>query len=322
MTTPGKYRHLARTSTESGHFAILAIDHRDNLKDSLQKHVAQPLTEADLSAFKLTVIQHLAPHISAVLVDPAYGIGPGIGQGALGRDVGLLAPLEVTNYAVHPSQRENALIPDWSVAKFKRAGGDGIKLLLFYHPDAPFAAEKRAFVARIIDDCARYDIPFFLEPIAFSLDPARPLPNDELRRVVIESARTFSQMGIDVLKTPFPLDVAHEPDEAVWRAALAELNEACSVPWALLSAGVDYPTFRRQAELACEAGASGVIAGRAIWAEAVALQGEAREAFLAGAARGRIAELAAIVRAAGTSWRDRVPVPDSAFDWYARYDGM
>ena len=95
---------------------------------------------------------------------------------------------------------------------------------------------------------------------------ARPLPNDELRRVVIESARTFSQMGIDVLKTPFPLDVAHEPDEAVWRAALAELNEACRVPWALLSAGVDYPTFRRQAELACEAGASGVIAGRAIWA--------------------------------------------------------
>jgi len=94
------------------------------------------------------------------------------------------------------------------------------------------------------------------------------------------------------------------------------------VPWALLSAGVDYPTFRRQAELACEAGASGVIAGRAIWAEAVALQGEAREAFLAGAARGRMAELAAIVRAAGTSWRDRVPVPDSAFDWYARYDGM
>ena len=140
--------------------------------------------------------------------------------------------------------------------------------------------------------------------------------------MVVESARTFSRMGIDVLKTPFPLDVKHEPDEAVWRAALAELNAACSVPWALLSAGVDYPTFRRQAELACEAGASGVIVGRAIWAEAVGLQGEAREAFLAETARHRMAELADIVRAAGASWRERVPSPDSAFDWFARYDAM
>ena len=148
MTTPGKYRHLARTSTESGHFAILAIDHRDNLKDSLQKHVAKPLTEADLSAFKLTVIQHLAPHISAVLVDPAYGIGPGIGQGALGRDVGLLAPLEVTNYAVHPSQRENTLIPDWSVAKFKRAGATASSCCCFIirtrHPRRRNALSWRA----------------------------------------------------------------------------------------------------------------------------------------------------------------------------------
>jgi len=322
MTTPGKYRHLTRTSTESGHFAILAIDHRDNLKDSLQKHASGPVTEDDLSAFKLDVIRHLAPHISAVLVDPAYGIGPGIGRAALARDVGLLAPLEVTNYAVHPSQRENALIPDWSVAKFKRVGGDGIKLLLYYHPDAPSAADKRDFVARIIDDCARYDIPFFLEPIAFSPDPARPLPNDELRRVVVESARTFSRMGIDMLKTPFPLDVKREPDEAAWRAALDELNEACNVPWALLSAGVDYPTFRRQAALACEAGASGVIVGRAVWAEAVELHGEAREAFLADTARRRMTELADVVRAAGASWRDRVPGPDGAFDWYARYDAM
>jgi len=90
------------------------------------------------------------------------------------------------------------------------------------------------------------------------------------------------------------------------------------VPWALLSAGVDYPTFARQAQLACEAGASGVIVGRAVWSEAVKLHGDERENFLNTIARQRMQELSDICAATATDWRTKVAKPDTALDWYTR----
>lgn len=319
MTSPGKYRHLGQCSTEAGHFVILAIDHRRNLWDALQAAQPEALTAHVFAAFKRAVIEALAPLATAVLADPEFGIGPGIREGYLPPGRGLLAPLEVTDYSLHPSARAYRPIDGWSVRKIKRIGGAGVKLLLYYHPEAANAASQRDVVARAVEDCAREDIPLFLEPIAYSLDPGRPLSPSERRQLVIENARTFSAMGIDVLKTEFPVDSAHEPDETVWAAALADLDDACSVPWALLSGGVSYAIFRRQVELACAAGASGVIVGRALWSEAIAAHGAARHDFLINAGRERLADLAAICAQNGRSWRATTPAPEITALWYEGY---
>ena len=55
--------------------------------------------------------------------------------------------------------------------KIKRVGGDGVKLLLPYHPEAENAPEKRAMVAELVETCTRHDIPFFLEPTPIRLIP-------------------------------------------------------------------------------------------------------------------------------------------------------
>lgn len=322
MTTIGKYRHLSQNSTAGGRFVILAIDHRANLRTSLDRNLSTPVTDQEFTAFKQQVIRHLVPYCSAVLADPGFGIGPGIVNGTLGGHIGILSPLEITNYDVHPSQRDMALMPGWSVEQIKRLGGTGVKLLVFYHPDASAAQAKRDVVARVIEDCATYDLPLFLEPLVYSPDPSSPLPSAEKRQLVIDNARTFSRMGIDVLKTEFPLDVKQDPDENVWRSALTELDAACDVPWALLSAGVDYATFEKQVVVACACGASGVIAGRAIWAEAVGLQGEAREEFLRGTARARMETLAQICTRDGTAWPTRVSAPEVTPKWYMHYGGF
>jgi tagatose 1,6-diphosphate aldolase len=321
MTTFGKYRHLAQCSTAGGHFTILAIDHRDNLLNSLNQVGSQPLTADQFSAFKQQVMRHLLPVSSAVLADPAFGFGPGVSSGTISGQVGFLSPLEETDYTSHPSQRATNFIQGWSVAKIKRCGGSGVKLLLYYHPGAANAQAQQDLVARVVEDCAKHDIPLFVEPIAYSLDTAKSLDNAELRQIVVQSALTFSTMGIDVLKVEFPLDVKREPDESVWRAALADLNAACSVPWALLSAGTDYTTFKRQVQLACEAGASGVMAGRAIWSEAVSLRDAERDQFLAETACHRMQELSAICAAYGTSWREKVSAPIVDSTWHERYEG-
>lgn len=318
MTTLGKARALAACSTAAGHFNILAIDHRGNLWEALAKH--GPVDDAAFTDFKRDVVSLLAPEASAVLIDPQYGIGPGTQHGWLPAHLGLLAPLEVTDYSLHPGQRAFRPIPDWSVGRIRRVGGSGVKLLLYYHPQAPTAAAQRALAASVARECARFDLPLFLEPIVYSPDPARPLSPSGHRDAVIAAAAEFSAAGIDVLKAQFPAD-ASVTDEREWRAALRELDAACSVPWALLSAGVGYSVFRRQAALACEAGASGVIVGRAVWNEAVeAPTPAARRDLLRGLAAPRVRELAEIC-AVGRPWRERAPLTLNP-GWMADYDGL
>lgn len=317
--TPGKFRRLAQAVTADGHFVVLAIDHRRNLWDSLAKAAPAPLTEADFIGFKLDVISALVGQASALLTDPQYGIGPGLSDGWLDGRTALLAPVEVTDYSLHPSRRAFVPIPDWGVEKIQRVGGAGVKLLLYYHPQAPDAAERRDVVMKLLDDCRACDVPLYLEPIAFSPDPDRALTTAELTDVIAASADLFSTMGADVLKLEFPVNVSETQDERDWAIAVQAVDRACRVPWALLSAGVDYATFVRQAQVACAGGASGVIVGRAVWAEAVSLHGDARREFLLETGRQRMAELAAVCASSATSVFTGVPRPQLDSLWYESY---
>ncbi|MEZ4667040.1 MAG: tagatose 1,6-diphosphate aldolase [Anaerolineae bacterium] len=319
MITLGKYRHLTQSSTAAGHFIILAIDHRANLLSALNKHRINATSDQEFMHFKLQVMKYLLPSASAVLTDPNFGVGQGITDGVISGKHGILAPLEETNYDVYPSQRQTNFIQGWSVEKIKRIGGSGVKLLLYYHPDDPTAPQKRTLVSKIVDQCRQFDIPFFLEPIAYSLDSERPLSTSELRQVVVDSAREFSASGVDILKLEFPINPYQESDEAVWLDACMEVDSVCSIPWTILSAGVSFEIFRRQARIACQAGASGVIVGRAVWNEAVELQGAHRLNFLQSTACKRIEELSLICEQNAVDWRERVPSPQLTPNWYETY---
>jgi tagatose 1,6-diphosphate aldolase len=319
MTTIGKYRHLSRTSTDHGQLVVLAIDHRDHLRIPLGEHAGSEVSDAQVTAFKQQVIGALLPEASAVLVDPEYGIGPGIVEHTVPGGRGLLAPLEITNYGIHPTEQDVILIPGWSVAKIKRMGLDGVKMLLFYNPEAEDTADKQDLTRNIVDECALHDIPLYLEPIPYSLDPSHTLTNAERLDIILESARVFSGLGVDILKMPFPVDAKQSQDEDEWREACEKMDAACGVPWTLLSAGVDYDTFLRQVKVASAAGSSGVMVGRAVWAEAVELSGAERERFINETAKARMRELAEVCDANGTSWQERTPAPNVEQGWYESY---
>ena len=82
--------------------------------------------------------------------------------------------------------------------------------------------------------------------------PAR-VAEDARRDVVVRTARRLTALGGDVLKCEFPYD-AGVTDKARWAEACAELEEACAIPWVILSAGVDDATFEAQTLAACQAG--------------------------------------------------------------------
>jgi tagatose 1,6-diphosphate aldolase len=319
----GKWRSLQQCATPHGAIAVMALDHRGNLRQVLNPAAPQSVSPEELMAFKQQVVTALAPVSSAVLLDPEFGAAQCVASGALPGQVGLLVAVEATGYTGDPLARRSQILPGWSVAKAKRLGGSAIKLLVYYHPDAPTAAEIEALVRQTALDCASADLAFFLEPLSYSLDPAqKKLSPAQRHRVVIETARRLTPLGADVLKAEFPLDPAAQPDEGDWARACAELSEASVTPWVLLSASVDYATFLRQVTVACRAGATGVAVGRAVWQEAPGLAGEARLAFLHGLARERMARITELCDALARPWTSFYTAPSAGSDWYGSYPGF
>jgi tagatose 1,6-diphosphate aldolase len=316
----GKYRGLQQCATPRGALSVLALDHRNNLRAALRPDAPDSVSADELTAFKCETVQTVAPAASAVLLDPEVGAAQCVASGALPGNVALVMALEATGYEGDSTARQSRVLPGWNVEKAKRFGANAVKLLVYYHPDAPTAAETESLIRQVAADCIMHDLALFLEPLSYPLDSTRKkLILAERRWAVIEMARRLAVPGVDVLKIEFPLDSAAEPDEREWHKACAELTVACAVPWVLLSGAAEYETYLRQVTVACRAGASGVTVGRAVWQEAPALSGEARTAFLKGPAHERMARVTALVDALARPWTDYHSAPDIRPGWYEHY---
>jgi tagatose-1,6-bisphosphate aldolase len=261
----------------------------------LRPEAPETVTYEELVAFKGEVVSAIAPYVTGALLDPEYGAAQVIRTGQLPGACGLIVAVEETGYAALATDRETRLVEGFDAAKAARMGASAVKMLLYYHPNASRAADQEAVVSQVAADCEAAEIPLIVEPLSFSRDPEQPLSGNERTEVVIETARRLSALNIDMLKMEFPVDPASKPDDSVWRNACMAVSEASSVPWLLLSAGVSFELFARQAKVACEAGASGVLAGRAVWREASELAGVQRAEFLRGPAVDRMVELRGIV---------------------------
>ncbi|HEC23385.1 MAG TPA: tagatose 1,6-diphosphate aldolase [Chloroflexi bacterium] len=316
----GKYRGLQQCATHRGALAVLALDHRNNLRRALNPEAPEAVLPSEMIAFKQQVTRILAPAASAVLLDPEVGAFQAIAAGALPGSRGLIVALEATGYTGDPQARQSRVLPGWDVSRVRQMGASAAKLLVYYHPDAPAASLTEELVAQVSADCAEHDIPLFLEPLSYSLDPARKkLTGHERRRVVIETARRLTSIGGDVLKAEFPPDIIAEPEEEVWAEACAELSGASRIPWVLLSASVDYEMYLRQVTVACQQGASGVAVGRAVWKEAPRLSGQAREEFLREVAFPRMERITALCNALARPWTEFYTPPDAGAEYFRSY---
>ena len=99
-------------------------------------------------------------------------------------------------------------------------------------------------------------------------------------------------MPVDVLKAEFPADIDFVADDLQLAHFCEELNTASNKPWVILSAGTSFEPFIKEVEMACRSGASGFLAGRAVWQEAVWMtESSARRKFLATVAADRLKRL-------------------------------
>jgi tagatose 1,6-diphosphate aldolase len=314
----GKYWGMRRMADEGGRFRMTAVDQRPPIKNPIKaKRGTAEAPWEDVAGFKELLIEELQRESSAMLLDPHYAYPRGITL--LSPRLGLILTLEDSLFQETPGGRLSAQIDDWSVEKIKRAGGDAVKVLTWYRPDAD-AAVRRAqqdFTARIGEACARYDIPFVFEllvyPLARDAEQTRDYVEMKSKHpaFVLESVETFAapRFGVDLFKLESPLAAADVPEPGAEGSAEVQrwfdaLGRAAGRPWVMLSAGAGMEEFRRILCHAYAAGASGYLAGRAIWLEAFRQfpDWEAMRAGLRGEALDYMRSLNALTVARARPW--------------------
>lgn len=299
---PGKIRGLQRVTSEAGFFEICALDHLSDFAELLAADPAT-VTFADVVGAKDGLVRALSPSLSAFLLDARYGLHA-VATGALPGTVGLMSTIEDEDYSIPEGPRRTRYREGWSLRQIKLAGADVAKLLWFYRPDGDVAtAEHQRYVVRsLADECARLSLPLVVEPIWYLL-PGEDPTSDEWRagRVngILASAFEANSLGVDMLKVEFPGYVGSQQGRENAVAACKELDSGVSVPWVILSAGVGYEDFKTQVEIACRSGASGYLAGRSIWRDAVSIHDPAARTAAVAEAQARLDELNAITRANG-----------------------
>ena len=303
----GKLRGLQQIASSHGFFTMTAMDHRASMQRMIDPYTPESVSAETLTAYKRDLTATLAPVSSAVLLDPIYGAAQVVASGDLPRDVGLLVGVEASGYTDQGGARLTEFLEGWSVEKIKRMGASAAKILIYYHPDLNDISERqRAVTSRFIEDCQRNDLPALVEPVAYpamegDLDPevfARRKPD-----LVVRTARELTSLGVDVLKAEFPTHPGFERDEVRMLEACQALDAASSAPWILLSGGVSFKEFATQVRIACRAGASGFLAGRAVWQEAMQLESALeRKHWLESVATARVRQLSDIVGEFGKPW--------------------
>jgi tagatose 1,6-diphosphate aldolase len=278
----GKYWGMRRMADATGRFRMTAVDQRPPIKNPIQAKRGTPQAPwEDVAGFKELLIRELQVESSAMLLDPHYAYPRGVTM--LDARLGLILTLEDSVFQETPGGRLSAEIDDWSVEKIKRAGGDAVKVLTWYRPDADpgVCAAQQDFTQRIGEACARYDLPFVFELLVYPLakDAEQTTEYVEMKtkqaQLVIDSVRAFAdpRFGVDLFKLESPVPAGDVPEPgsagaAAVQALFDELDRAAGRPWVMLSAGAGMTEFRRVLHYAYGAGASGYLAGRAIWLEA------------------------------------------------------
>jgi len=331
----GKLRGLQQLADSKGMMTMCAIDHRGSLKQALNERISAAVSYQDIVDFKLDLCQAVAPFASAILLDPEYGAGQAVAAGLLPASKGLLVSMEKTGYTGDSMARITELLPGWSVRKAKKMGASAVKLLIYFRPDLKDVASKQLdLVARLADQCLEEDIAFLVEPVSYLVEEKERVNRGETSSqkfaeikpdLVIETARQITALPVDVLKAEFPADIEFEQDEEKLLRFCRELNQASRLPWVLLSAGVDFNSFQKQVKIACKAGASGFLAGRALWQEGAQIRSrKERMNFFRNTAAPRLQELAEIADKYGKPWYSKLGAENGKFaplaeGWYRSY---
>lgn len=293
MTTAPPVQTLAGIATAQDTFAIVAMDQRNTLKRMFAAAGRPDPSDDDLIGLKADTIQALRPVASGFLLDPTFGTPAVARLPVEGPRIGVLVAAEPAERGTVDGEPRTHRDPALDARWVRAQGGDAVKFFVQLRADRrprsggpDTAAEAMDVVRQVVADCREAGIPSVIENLIFPLAGEEPPTPEQRADRIIAAAEMINDCRPDLIKLEYPGSAA----------ACRRLAAALDVPWAVLSAGVDFPLFADALRVACdEGGTSGFIAGRSIWKDAVAMDEPERRSYLAGEGRRRLENLVEVI---------------------------
>ena len=272
---------LDALARESGTFLMVAMDQRESLRTMLRDRGHEAGDER-IARFKLAVARELSPYASGFLIDRDHvdAVAPHVRRGLM---LAVDRLVQEPGGPVEDTDLDDDVTPPEGVV--------ALKLLVIWRDDAERA--RRVDTARRFVDLARtHGLLSVLEPVVRA---------ERREEAIVEAARELGGVGCDLYKCEVPTHGAGEPDEITeWSR---RIDEALPCPWVVLSQGVDPDRYPAAVAAACRGGASGMLAGRAVWT--ATLDADDPTEPLRAHSVPRLQELARIVDDHGRPWRQK-----------------
>jgi sulfofructosephosphate aldolase len=243
---------------------MVAVDQREALRGMFASHQETPVPDSQLTQFKVDVARELSPYASALLVDQEFGIDAIIDQKVLAPSCGLIAAADLLVGPAGGAATDTAVDPDVDPLRMRDIGSVGLKFLVLWRNDE--SPESRL---KLVDEfnqlCAKSGLPSIIEVIVKPpTDSSRSFDREE---ELIIAAKEASRWSADLYKAEVPFH--GEGDLNAITRNSQRITEAVGTPWVVLSNGVKAPFFADAVKACAQGGASGFLAGRAVWADIV-----------------------------------------------------
>lgn len=250
----------------SGGFAMLAVDQREAMRLMFAAAGSQsPVADQVLTDFKVNAAKILSPYASAILVDQQFCYRQVVEQNALAQSCAMIVAAD--EFIPGNGIPVDSVVIDKSVdpQAVKRNGGKALKLLVLWRSDED-AQQRIEMVKEFNQLCHANGLLSIIEPV---VRPPRRGDKFDREQAIIDAARELGDSGSDLYKVEMPLSGKGSRPELL--KASQRLNEQINMPWVILSSGIDENLFPRAVSVAMTAGASGFLAGRAVWSSVVGL---------------------------------------------------
>jgi sulfofructosephosphate aldolase len=284
---------LDALARDSGTFLMVAMDQRESLRTLLAQHHPEPIEREQLVRFKLAVARELGRDASGFLIDDAY-VDQVVAQRLLPPTCGLILAVDELEQERGGPVEDT----DLDVGIDVRAGLVALKLLVIWRDDER-RARRLEISRRFVELAEANGLLAVLEGVV------RPVSGREdgfdREGAIVEAAAELAAVGPSLYKCEVPLRGRGDPAEIERRSR--EIDSAVGCPWVVLSQGVEPTDFPAAVEAACRGGASGMLAGRALWTSV--LGADDPTLLLRTQAAPRLRELGAIVDRSGRPWREK-----------------
>lgn len=265
-----------------GRFSMLAVDHRESMRQMIARATNRNLVgDSELVDFKVAVSRALTPFASATLFDYTYGR-----PAAKASKCPVILAADILHQDVPGGPVTRADV-DLNVDAdlVAEMGASALKMLVPWLPEK--RAEAISLSAQFMGLCRSLDVLGIVEGVVRPADITMWSPA-QLNEAIVTAAQDLAPTRPDLYKAEAPQFGVGDPVTIVDTAR--RITESIDCPWVVLSSGVTAVNFPNAVRMSIQGGASGFLAGRAIWADAITSTDP--EAFLSSESVRRLQQLA------------------------------